>query len=252
MNGLTDISLPDSLEDVRIQSLPQSAFYIADFLTEEEQHTILDKIYNSKSRWKELSHRRLQTWPSELVKNTLIAAPLPPFLKDPIIPRLLSIARSSGNTTDHIFSDSPQPVPNHCLINEYLPGQGIMPHKDGSTYWPVVATISLDSSLCLDIYKANADGTRDVTSHQRILQEPRSLLITTDDMYTSYFHGISDVLQDENLSAESVANWSLLRDPQALTSGTNTRERRVSLTYRAVLKVSSIGQKLGIFGRRPL
>ena len=34
-------------------------------------------------------------------------------------------------------------VPNHVLINEYLPGQGILPHTDGPLYVPIVVTISL-------------------------------------------------------------------------------------------------------------
>jgi alkylated DNA repair protein alkB family protein 6 len=85
----------------------------------------------------------------------------------------------------------------------------------------------------------------------RILQEPRSLLITTDDLYTEYLHGIADVDEDVNLSAETVANWDLLGSPDLFRDGHNPRQMRVSLTYREVLKVIRVGNRLGgILGRR--
>ena len=33
--------------------------------------------------------------------------------------------------------------PNHILLNEYLPGQGIIPHLDGDLFYPTIATVSL-------------------------------------------------------------------------------------------------------------
>jgi alkylated DNA repair protein alkB family protein 6 len=203
-----------------------------------------------KPRWKTLSHRRLQTWPSDLTKNTLLEAPLPQWLVEPVIPRILSLPRTSDGADDNIFTDSPHIAPNHVLINEYLSGQGIMPHKDGAAYHPVVCTVSLGSSLCLDIYGSNEDGTRESKPRWRILQEPRSLLITTGSVYTDYLHGIADVSADLDLSSAIVANWSLLRAPEEVQDGTNERQTRTSLTYRDVLKVSKLGGKLGLFGGR--
>ncbi|PVD26190.1 hypothetical protein C0Q70_13859 [Pomacea canaliculata] len=43
-------------------------------------------------------------------------------------------------------------VPNHVLVNEYEPGQGIMPHEDGPAFYPTVSTISLGSHTLLDFY----------------------------------------------------------------------------------------------------
>jgi alkylated DNA repair protein alkB family protein 6 len=37
-------SLPTSLEDARIKSLPSSAFYIADFISKEEEQILLNKV----------------------------------------------------------------------------------------------------------------------------------------------------------------------------------------------------------------
>ncbi|KAH7162430.1 hypothetical protein B0J13DRAFT_10279 [Dactylonectria estremocensis] len=126
---MNDFSLPASLDGARITTLPQSAFYIPNFISEEEEQMILAKIATApKPRWKQLTHRRLQTWPSDLVKNKLLNAPLPPWLEAPVISRLLSLPFRQGYP-GHVFDKSPHKRPNHVLINEYPPGIGIMPHK---------------------------------------------------------------------------------------------------------------------------
>jgi alkylated DNA repair protein alkB homolog 6 len=203
-----------------------------------------------KPRWKQLTHRRLQTWPSDLVKNALLDAPLPQWLTDPIISRLLELKISEETDSPNIFTASPHGHPNHVLINEYPPGVGIMPHKDGAAYHPVVCTVSLGASLCLDLYQSKDDGALDTKPVFRILQEPRSLLITTEDLYTEYLHGIADVDEDIGLSAETIANWDLLRNPAEFADGRNLRKTRTSLTYRDVMKVSKLGSRLGMFGKR--
>jgi alkylated DNA repair protein alkB homolog 6 len=197
-----------------------------------------------------LTHRRLQTWPGDLTKDTLLDSPLPDWLVDPVIPRILALSKGEGNRDDNIFTGSPHRAPNHVLVNEYLPGQGIMPHKDGPAYHPVVCTVSLGASLCLDVYGSNDDGTRESNPRWRIFQEPRSLLITTGDLYTEYLHGIADLGADVDLHEGTIANWSLLRSPHLIWQGTNERQTRTSLTYRDVIKVSKLGSKIGIFGRR--
>jgi len=197
-----------------------------------------------------LTHRRLQTWPGDLTKDTLLGSPLPNWLVDPVIPRILALSKEEGNHDDNIFTGSPHRAPNHVLVNEYLPGQGIMPHKDGPAYHPVVCTVSLGASLCLDVYGSNEDGTRESNPRWRIFQEPRSLLITTDDLYTEYLHGIADLGADMDLREGTIANWPLLRSPDLILHGKNERQTRTSLTYRDVIKVSKLGSKIGIFDRR--
>ncbi|KAK7417493.1 hypothetical protein QQZ08_011610 [Neonectria magnoliae] len=260
------ISLPASLGHARIAALPQTAFYIPNFISEEEEQMILDRIAAApKPRWKQLTHRRLQTWPSDLVKNKLLEAPLPSWLDSPVVSRLLSLPVQEAHP-EHIFNGSPHERPNHVLINEYPPGIGIMPHKlstpqvnspralqililqqDGDAYWPVVCTVSLGASLCLNIHRSKDDGALDPEPAWRILQEPRSLLITTEKLYTDYLHGIADIEEDIELSAKNVANWDLLRDTDTYADGRNVRQTRTSLTYRDVLGVSKIGNKLGKF-----
>jgi alkylated DNA repair dioxygenase AlkB len=149
---------------------------------------------------------------------------------NPIVPRFKDLG---------IFGHTPHQQPNHVLINEYKPGEGIMPHEDGKAYASVVATVSLGGTVCLSLTQKlgskeedsevkHVEGTWKVPT--RILQEPRSLLITTGDAYESLLH---DRTQYEK------------------ADGRNVRTTRVSLTYRDVLKVSSAASKVfGGLGRR--
>lgn len=170
---------------------------------------------------------------------------MPPWLTNPVVDRISALG---------IFEDAPNGI-NHCLINEYLPGQGIMPHEDGDAYYPVVATVSLGGSLVLDVAekrKTDGDVAMDDSKELkrwRILQEPRSLLLTTGSAYTDTLHGIAEVTEDSTLGPETVANWSLLGDREVIEAngGRNARIDRISLTYRDVKKVSNVASKL--FGK---
>ncbi|KAG7051362.1 alkbh6 protein [Colletotrichum scovillei] len=241
---LAAVNLPASLDDVRVKKLPPSSYYIADFISEEEERLILQKIAEApKPRWKQLTHRRLQTWPSDLVNNKLIDAPLPQWLQEPVISRILSLPLAADSDSSNLFASSPHKRPNHVLINEYPPG-------DGAAYHPVVCTVSLGASLCLNLYQIKEDGAMDPEPVGRILQEPRSLLITTDDLYTDYLHGIADVEEDVELSAETIVNWDLVRSQDDFSAGRSARATRTSLTYRDVMQVSKLGAKFGLFGKK--
>lgn len=179
----------------------------------------------------------MQSIPSQLTaNNTLIASPLPTWLSRPVVDRIHTLG---------VFADAPHGI-NHCLVNEYLPGQGIMSHEDGGAYYPVVATVSLSGTLVLDVVDKSVESPK----RWRVLQEPRSLLLTTGKAYTETLHGIAEVAEDRDLRPETVANWSLLGDVVGVieaNGGVNERTTRVSLTYRDVRKVSNVGSK--IFGK---
>ncbi len=168
-----------------------------------------------------------------------------------------------------VFRESPHGTVNHCLIvsslcvistrriltlrqNEYLPGQGIMPHEDGGAYYPTVATVSLGGSIVLDVTekpKQQDEGDQGCVVDRkswRILQEPRSLLITSGAAYTETLHGIAQLHQDVDLRSDTVANWALLGDPECIqhADGQMDRQTRISLTLRDVVKVPKVASKL--------
>lgn len=141
-----------------------------------------------------------------------------------------------------------------------------MPHEDGAAYYPVVATVSLGAPIILDVLEKRKDGEEPQESHQsrqadqqmgpaiapqyRILQERRSLLVTTGRLYTDFLHGIAERETDRDLGAESVCNWELLGNQDEFNGGSYARHTRISLTYRDVLKVSKLGNSVKFFGSR--
>jgi alkylated DNA repair protein alkB family protein 6 len=231
-----------------LSGLPPSCHYIPNLLSQAEETHILSQIAATPpARWTTLSHRRLLSLPSTLTgtaRDTLIAAGLPAYLSGPILPRFAELG---------MFKDSPHGAPNHVLINEYLPGQGIMPHEDGPAYFPCTATVSLGAAIVLDVYEKNEQGEREKKPRWRILQEPRSLLVTSGSMYTETLHGIEGATVDVGLEQAEIANWEGLGDKEryeALEGGGLDREVRVSLTYRDVIKVAKVGGAMRFLGKR--
>ncbi|RKP06223.1 putative alpha-ketoglutarate-dependent dioxygenase ABH6-like protein [Thamnocephalis sphaerospora] len=231
------------MEAFRIPHLPSAAYYIPNFITKDEEEALLAKVYAApKPKWVTLSRRRLQNWGKYCLtvdgvrgvpsaRGTLLE-PLPAWLTWPV-QRLVE---------QGVFpADAPA---NHCLVNEYLPGQGIMPHEDGPFYLPCVATISLGSHTVLDLYPPQEQSHRDGcgengcesdSAHARLpaaslLLERRSLFVQCDDVYRSYMHGIAERAEDDLANTDGTL---LLPPPQAAIQ---ERSTRVSLTYRRVAK----------------
>jgi len=212
-----------------------------------------------------LANRRLQLWGGEITStNVLFSQAMPPFLN--VYPDLISRLRNTG-----VFTSSPHGAPNHIILNEYLPGQGIMPHEDGPAYHPVVATISLGSHSVFHYYQyTTADMEIQESSPHSLVEgrtidpkpilslvlERRSLVISRGPMYTSHLHGIQEISED-CVSADSsasppvitdlgvkVANWQMLTGEEARRvmehGGVLKRGIRYSLTYRDVGRVSNV------------
>jgi alkylated DNA repair protein alkB homolog 6 len=238
-----------ALQEHLVPSLPSSIYYIPKFIPRSTCDGVLAAVQSTPSqKWTNLSHRRLLSLPSPLTGKArdtlLLSSSLPSYLSDVILPKFQELG---------IFKDSPHGAPNHVLVNEYLPGQGIMPHEDGPAYHPVTATVSLGSSMVLDIYSKLEGGAKSDDRRQwRILQEPGSLLVTTGACYTDTLHGIGEIQVDEDLRKGTVANWDLLADKDQIQEGRNIRGARVSLTYRDVRKVVKLGDvaKNSIFGKK--
>jgi len=215
-------------------------------------------------------------------KGTLVPQAMPSFLTT--YPDL--IGRLSSTSA---FASSPHQCPNHVIMNKYLPGQGIMPHEDGPSYHPVVATISLGSHTVFHYYSYRNDGdNHDAPSSSprahnasrgrsvndvpvlSVFLEPRSAIITTDALYTAHLHGIDDVRHDTfsgagrlrlprseggkvDVDDVQIANWRAVKDGESARvlggGGELERGTRYSLTCRDVPKVAS-GDAFRLLGRR--
>ncbi|KAG8371785.1 hypothetical protein BUALT_Bualt13G0124300 [Buddleja alternifolia] len=247
------------LNNFVVGSVP-TVFYIPEYVTAAEEQQLLNHIYQAPiSKWKSLKNRRLQNWGGVVHEKGLLAQDLPPWLKE---------------ITHRIYEESrlfPSAI-NHVLINEYLPDQGIMPHQDGPAYAPVVAILSLGSSIVMDFVPhpsvEKATGTsannnnEDVSlkpAHMEVnsgeylpfsvVLMPRSLLIFKDTAYSDYLHGIKDCENqpcDEAVNvtdglksdgrAQPVSGLKIYREGGGETAIHRTATR-VSLTCRVVTRV---------------
>ena len=151
---------------------------------------------------------------------------------------------------EHIFPLKP----NHVLVNEYKPGDGIMPHTDGPAYYPIVSTLSLGSASVLQFWDSS-------TPDFGVFLPQRSLVIFGGSLYYEKLHSIEMVpndyiLQDScgNFTTTKNNQISPIKGPLPLTENLpsdldlfcpvcnqlfnrgslNIRETRVSLTIRYV------------------
>ncbi|XP_069681014.1 alpha-ketoglutarate-dependent dioxygenase alkB homolog 6 isoform X2 [Periplaneta americana] len=128
--------------------------------------------------------------------------------------------------------------PNHVLVNEYLPGQGIMPHLDGPLFHPTVTTVTCGSHTVLDFYTPrNTDAALEPCTS--LLLERRSLVVLSDDMYTKHLHGIAE-REDDSLTGQE-ANL----DRCSVQQGDLHRGTRISLTLRYVPHTTRLRLQLG-------
>ena len=103
------------------------------------------------------------------------------------IPEWLEVYMNRVNSIKGVFGEGTKA--NHVLVNEYLPGNGILPHLDGPLFYPVISTISLGSAISLDFYNPidNTKSCDSIQFHDRyqfsIYVQPRSLLVLSDQLY---------------------------------------------------------------------
>uniref|UniRef100_A0AAG5CTJ9 Fe2OG dioxygenase domain-containing protein n=1 Tax=Anopheles atroparvus TaxID=41427 RepID=A0AAG5CTJ9_ANOAO len=217
-----------------VPDCPPSIYYVPNFITEEEETSILQAISKTpKPRWTQLSNRRLINYGGIPHPKGMIAEDMPVWLTQYVM-RINQL---------NIFEQGIEA--NHVLVNEYLPGQGIMPHLDGPLFYPTIATISCGSHTVLEYDRQIEMGPSDNTSLVResvtkVLIEPCSLLVVKEDMYHKYFHSIKE--QEQDTIDGNIANLRLLS--KGKLGDVLPRGTRVSLTIRHVPKTSKMKIKI--------
>ncbi|XP_077972963.1 putative RNA/DNA demethylase ALKBH6 isoform X1 [Styela clava] len=225
----------------KLLKCPDVAFYMPNFITDKEEEYLVNEVYKSpKPKWTVLSNRRLQNWGGIPHPKGMVQENLPKWLND-----CCDKVSNLG-----VFADN---KPNHVLVNEYKPGQGIMPHQDGPLYYPTVTTISLGSHTILDFYDLRTGDDRSCNEPKfSLLLERRSLLILQELMYESHMHGISERSTDV-LNKDFVYNFDNLGDETLKSKIISEsefkldRKTRISLTIRNVPKTVKIKLQIGRF-----
>lgn len=160
----------------------------------------------------------------------MIAESIPPWL-DNYLEKIHELKLMGGNK------------PNHVLVNEYLSGQGIMPHLDGSLFYPTITTISLGSHTVLKFSEPSADeGSMNMNTVFSFLLEPRSLLVLQHKLFHHYLHCIEEVTED--LIDDSIVNLNMCSN-KYVKGNKVSRDTRISMTIRHVPKTTSFKISIG-------
>lgn len=176
--------------------------YISDFVSEQESTDLLATI--DSLEWNLSLKRRTQhygytyDYTKKTIDVSMSLGPLPGWL-DPLVTKL----------QESIFT---QPI-DQVIVNEYLPGQGISRHTDCvPCFGETIASLSLGSTCAMELehFTSGKKGA--------IMLAPRSLLVLSGEARYDWMHSIPARKHD------------FLGDVEI------TRERRVSLTFRTVVK----------------
>lgn len=205
----------------KLDDAPKTVYYIPNFISTEEEALIMKHVYAApKPKWTCLSNRRLQDYGGVPHKNGMIPEKIPEWLQT-FVDKIAHLDVFSGYK------------PNHVLVNEYQPGQGIMPHTDGPLFYPTVTTISCGSNTTLEILENTAERAK----IGDIFLERRSLVVLQDDVYSKYLHSISeksdDVISDKCVNVKECSQ-------EVCIGAVFKRDTRISLTIRYVPKVCKI------------
>jgi alkylated DNA repair dioxygenase AlkB len=176
--------------------------YLDNFIDQQCHDTLLHDI--DHQNWLEDLKRRVQhygykyDYKSRRIDQSMRLGALP----DWVIP-VVQLLQQSGWF---------QRPPDQLIVNEYLPGQGILNHIDCvPCFAETIASLSLGSS-CVMNYKNKS--TREVVP---VLLQPRSLVVMTGESRFDWLHGIA------------------ARKTDTIGGRTFHRSRRISLTFRNVL-----------------
>ena len=180
-----------------MEIIPPGLILHRDFITSSMEDELVREI--DAQKWVVDYDRRLQYYgyrnelekPYDLVE---FPVPMPPLIKqlsEEIVDRNILVTQ-----------------PDQVIINEYLPGQGIRPHKDRNYFENQICGINLGSGCILRFIKG-----KDVVD----IEVPRrSLYVMQDEVRYKWKHGIPPRKKD-------------------IIEGTvQHRERRWSITYRKV------------------
>ena len=204
----------DTVKHCLSSQTPKYVYYQPNVLTASQQVDLLAWLHKLPIA---ITPGQSASW------NTMTYAKRRVAMFDSPLPGPLAVIASSLVTAG-VF----ELTPNHVLVNEYLPGQGILPHTDGPLYLPKTSTISIGGThVLLKLAKrltADQIGIQENKVALEVMLEGTGSLVTfCDEAYTNYVHSIDDQVTEEQAS-DCCRN--------AKTGTIITRGYRISLTFR--------------------
>ena len=201
----------------------ESVQHIAGWLSAEEEEELIKCVDASPhAAWTKLRGRRLQSL------GGLPRAPPEMMTREPLPAWVESVCKELMRSG--VFpADAP---PNHVLLNEYQPGQGIDAHRDGPLYSPNVAILSLNSHASFHFVEDSVARA----PLAKLLIPPRGLLVFSGDAYERHLHTVPASASDDLTQPCLVRLDGGADAPMAVaTAGMAPRARRLSLTVRHVI-----------------
>merc|ERR1712178_113219 len=193
---------------------------MANAVSPEKSKYLWHMIQNVPStKWKILNNRKLQMYGGTPSEKGMILEKMPDWLLK-LIDEMSEIVEKMG--IEKYGEDISFVKPNHALVNYYEKDQGIMAHKDGSLYHPVILTLSLGSD---EFEHFTHDENKDVK--KSILLEENSLVVIFGEMYHRFLHHIEEGVRVEECGSGLNFEGGLKIE----------KKTRVSLTLRFVPKV---------------
>ena len=211
---------PALLDAAVLPACPATVKYLPDVISRATHDALVACVIDAayKPKWVQLRGRRLQNWGGKPAPGGLQEAEELPGWLDSIAEALVRLG---------VFP--PHLKPNHVLINEYLPGQGIMPHTDGPLYHQVVATLSLGAPARFTLRPRRGQSSQVPATEACLVLQPASLVVFSHDAYIDYEHSVEE--DHAFVVPEHVANAG-----EGVTPGQAIERAgpRISLTIRHV------------------
>ena len=174
-------------------------FLFPDFINEAKEQQLLNEI--DDQTWIVDYSRRLQYYgyrnelekPYDLIPFPVSMPPLIYQLSQELVEQKILLLQ-----------------PDQVIINEYVPGEGIIPHRDRAYYENQICGVNLGSGCIMRFIKGRNEEGIDIEIPRR------SLYLMQDDARKKWKHGIPPRKKDK------------------IDGLVHHRERRVSITYRKV------------------
>lgn len=174
--------------------------YVPNFITSQEEEDLIHNV--DQNEWDTSLKRRVQHYGYKYDYSSRRVEP-ESYLGD--LPDFLKLVAERLKDTGYFNA-----IPDQCIINEYMAGQGISDHIDCVPCFDhVIASLTLGSGAIMQ-FKNNGQK-------EEIYLEPRSLVLLSGKARYEWTHGIPARKSD-------------------IVHGIKTpRDRRISLTFRNVL-----------------